>query len=293
MFDSNAIRTSLALACVAMLSSACDDADAMKPAVAEPMVRLSTVAAPPGYPIEMTYRFRVLPDTKISRDYHVMVHFADQNDQLLFTDDHDLPVSTNAWKPGQVIEYQRTWFMPATSYAGHVTIELGLYSAGPEPRLRLLGTDVGSRSYAVGALDVTPPNATTGVYRTGWHAVERLPDGTEWYWTKKEGVVEFANPGKDSVLYLMLDNPSDAIQDAQHVTVFAGDTLLDRLTVTPQQPSRLYKIPAPAAAWGGDPLGRIRLAVDKTFVPVQIRKSLGDSRELGVRVLHAVIVPSR
>jgi len=76
------------------------------------------------------------------------------------------------------------------------------------------------------------------------------------------------------------------------VSVFAGDALLDRLTVTPEQPSRLYKIPVPAAAWGGDPVGRLRLVVDKTFVPVEIRKSLVDSRELGVRVFHAVIVPS-
>src|SRR5205809_984322 len=128
-FDSNATRTSLALACVAMLCSACGDAGATRPAVAEPMVRLSTAAAPPGYPIDMTYRFRVLTDAKFTRDYHVMVHFADQNDQLLFSDDHDLPVSTTTWKSGQVIEYQRTWFVPATFYTGHVTIELGLYSA--------------------------------------------------------------------------------------------------------------------------------------------------------------------
>jgi hypothetical protein len=284
----------LGIASAVLLCSGCDDDLQSIHPVAEPMVTLSANVVWSGYPVEMTYRFRVPRDASPTNDYHVMVHFADGDDHLLFLDDHDPPTSTGTWKPGQVVEYQRTWFVPATPYVGRVTIELALYAAGRE-RAVLMGTDVGQRSYVVGALEVKPHSERmTGVYRTGWHGVERSPaEGTEWHWTAKEGVVEFENPHKDSVLYLAVDNPSDALHAPQHVSVFVGETMLDQLTISPQQPARLHKFALPASALGSDATGTIRLVVDKTFVPGQVSPSIYDSRELGVRVFHAVVVPSR
>jgi hypothetical protein len=278
-----------------LICSGCDDDLQSIHPVAEPMVTLSAKEVSSGYPVEMTYRFRVLPHATLANDYHVMVHFSDQDGHLLFGDDHDPPSSARTWKPGEVIVYHRTWFVPATSYVGHITIELALYASGRQPRATLLGTDVGQRSYVVGALDVRPQSrSTTGVYRTGWQALERLPaEGIEWHWTRKEAIVEFDNPRKDSVLHLAVDNPSDALHAPQHVTVFVGETMIEELTVWPAQPAQFYRLPLAASTLGSDAIGTIRLVVDKTFVPSRLSSTANDSRELGVRVLRAVVVPLR
>jgi len=261
--------------------------------VAEPMLTLSANAVSSGYPVEMTYRFRVSRDVRLTNNYHVMVHFADSEDHLLFVDDHDPPSPSSTWKAGQDVEYHRTWFVPTTPYVGHLTIEIALYGSAHEPRAPLLGTELGQRSYVVGSLDVKPQSERPStVYAEGWHAVERSPDGSEWRWTKKEAVIEVANPRKDCALYLAVGNRVDLFDQAQRVSVFAGGMLLDQLVVAPQPGVHIYKVLMPAAALGGDATARIRLVVDKTFVPAQLSPSLRDTRELGIQVLHAAIVPS-
>jgi hypothetical protein len=53
----------------------------------------------------------------------------------------------------------------------------------------------------------------------------------------------------------------------------------------------LRKIPISAAAWGSAENVDLAIAVDKTFVPEQLSPGSKDPRELGIRVLHAAIVP--
>ena len=75
-----------------------------------PAVVISRTKVPLGTPVEMTYKFVVARDAKFTMDYHVMVHFGDQDDQLMYVDDHDPPKPTSQWKPGETIEYTRTFF---------------------------------------------------------------------------------------------------------------------------------------------------------------------------------------
>ena len=42
----------------------------------------------------------------------MFVHFLDADNERLWTDDHDSPIPTTQWKPGQIIEYTKTMFVP-------------------------------------------------------------------------------------------------------------------------------------------------------------------------------------
>src|SRR5262245_36250071 len=88
----------------AVVGSSCQASDPAAPPMATPTVTLNRQSVPLGTPVDMTYKFVVANDAKFSTNYHVMVHFGDQDEQLIYTDDHDPPTPTSSWKPGQTIE---------------------------------------------------------------------------------------------------------------------------------------------------------------------------------------------
>jgi hypothetical protein len=291
-----AAATAFALALGGAFASGCGNNDPAAPPMATPTVTLSADRVPLGNPIEMTYRFVVAADAKFTHDYRVMVHFVDQDQGLMYADDHDPPVPTSAWKPGQTIEYKRKWFAPIYPYVGAATIELGLFCKGCELRAPLTGDDVGHRAYTVARLQLLPQNEGTKViYKDGWHESEGAEGSGEgsWHWTKKNATLAIKNPRKDSTLYLKIGNPGGPFKEPQHVAIsIESGAPVDELTVTPNQNVTLRTIPVSAAAWGTNDMSEVHISVDKVFVPNEISRTFNDSRQLGVRLFRAVVVPS-
>src|SRR5262245_60918513 len=126
------------------------------PSVATPSVALSQTRVPLGAPIDITYKFVVASGAHFDQDYRVMAHVVDSDEELMWTDDHNPPVPTTQWKPGQTVEYTRTVFVPVYPYVGEATIQLGLYSTLPQKRLPLNGEDVGQRAYKVARIQLLP-----------------------------------------------------------------------------------------------------------------------------------------
>jgi hypothetical protein len=281
----------------ALLTASCRRKEPVAPPKATPSVTLSRDKVPLGGPVDITYKFVVAPDATFAQNYRVMAHVVDPNEELMWTDDHDPPIPTSEWKPGQTVEYTRTVFVPVYPYVGEATIQLGLYSQPKEPRVPLAGEDVGQRAYRVGRLQLAPQSeAVFSVFKEGWHPAEQAEHNAmvEWHWTKKAATLAVRNPKKDAVLYLELDNPGGVFDEPQQVTVSIGSAKLDEFTVTPGKPPVLRKIALPVAALGSDENVDIRIEVDKTFVPSRLSPSAKDPRELGVRIFHAAVVePSR
>ena len=262
--------------------------------MATPSVTVSRERVPLGSPVDITYRFVVAGTATFSQDYRVMVHVVDPNEEMMWTDDHEPPVPTTQWKPGQTVEYTRTVFVPVYPYVGDATIQVGLYAQGNQPRVPLAGEDMGQRAYRVARLQLAPQSDTVfSVFKDGWHTPEAPEHNAmvEWHWTKKAATLAVRNPKKDSVLYLDLDNPGGLFGEPQQVTVTTrAGAPLDQFTITPGHDRTLRKIALPAATLGTDEIVDIRITVDKTFVPSRLSPSSKDPRELGVRVFHAVVV---
>jgi hypothetical protein len=285
------IATLLLLVLGGAFAAGCRSTDPAAPPMATPSLTLSPAKVPLGNPVEMTYKFVVAADAKFTQDYRVMVHFVDESDQLMYQDDHDPPVPTSAWMPGQTIEYKRLWFAHLYPYVGEATVELGLYCNGCKLRAPLAGNDVGHRSYSVARFELRPQNEGVAVlYRDGWYESEGTDSAGEgsWHWSKKDAKLSVKNPKKDSVFYLKAGNPGGGDKVRQQVTVsIEGGATLDTFSVASSDRAvTLRTIPISAAQWGAGDTVELRLAVDKSIAPSQ-----SDPRELGVRVFRAVVVP--
>jgi hypothetical protein len=274
-----------------LATTACGSSTPDTPPLATPAVRLNHERAPAGSPLEITYRFTVAPNAKADEDYRVMVHVVDADDELMWTDDHNPPVPTTAWKPGQVVEYTRTIFVPVFPYVGQATMQIGLHSTRDQRRVPLAGEDVGQRAYRVARFELLPQTENLfRVFKDGWHPAEVAADNAsvEWQWTKKDAVLAFRNPNKDAVFYLELDSPGSEYHGDQQVRVSLGGQTLEQFSLPPNQ-NVLKKIALPAAAMGMGEMAEIQLSVDKTFVPASANVASKDPRELGVRVFHAYV----
>jgi hypothetical protein len=273
----------------------CRRADEDAPPVAVPSFSANRTRVPLGSPVEIQYRLQVTPEAPpISENLRVMVHFLDSDEELLWTDDHEPPVPTSRWKPGQTMEYARTVFIPIFPYVGPVGVHMGLYSPASGRRFPLKGETTGQRSYRVGELELVPrPEDAFIIYKDGWHNAEVAQENAaiEWQWTKREATLSFRNPRRDAIFYLHVDGRPDLLGEAVVVELRIADAVIDRFTLDTVD-EVIRKVPVSAAQFGTTESVDLRIVVDRTFVPslVPAAKS-NDARELGVRVFHAYIEP--
>jgi hypothetical protein len=288
------LQSSLIAAVALALSAigACGGSSDNEPAVATAGFAASRDRATLGSPLEITYRFTVAPSApRFTESYRVLVHFLNADEELMWTDDHDPPVPTTEWKPGQVVEYKRTMFIPVYPYVGEASVRMGLYS--PQGRLKLTGEDDGQRSYRVGRLQLLDQAGNVYlILKDGWHPAELADNNStvEWQWTKKEATIAFRNPRKDGTFYLHADNPGGAFKETQTVEMRAGDQVLDAFTLAPRQEA-IRRTRIDAATLGAGDMVELKLLVDKTFVPSLVSSTSRDPRELGIRVFHLFFEP--
>jgi hypothetical protein len=290
------VRRSVVLGLTALVAAtttlgACRRKEAPAPPVATPSLTLSHDKAPLGSPIDLHYKFVVANDAHFAEDYRVMVHVVDADEQLIFAFDHNPPVPTSQWKPGQTVEYTKTVFIPIYPYVGEASIQLGLHSTANQKRLPLAGEDAGQRAYKVARIQLQPQTENVfTVFKEGWHPAEVAEHNAtvEWQWTKKEATLSFKNPKKDCLFYLDVDNPGSVFNEAQQVQVSVSGQVVDQFTLQPKQPE-LRKVALKAAQLGSGDVAELLISVDKTYVPAVINTGNKDPRELGVRVFHAFV----
>jgi hypothetical protein len=291
--------TLVVMAGLAALISGCSKADSTPP-VATATFAASRARVALGSPVQLTYKFDVLPNAAINGDYTVFVHIVGDDGQMIWTDDHTPPVPTSQWKPGQVIgPYTRERFVPNFPYTGHASVIVGLYKPGPDgSRLTLTSNDPAGRlaarhEYKVGDFEVTPAADNTRIIMmSGWHKPESDPNSpsVEWYWTQKAGVVTFQNPKKDVTLYLESDARPDIFNPPQVVTIQAQGQVVTTFTAGNAFPE-IRRIPITAAQLGTADVAEVRIEVDRTFVPAKLPAGAQDTRELGLRVYHVFVEP--
>jgi hypothetical protein len=284
------IALGAAVTLAALVGAGCRRSAPAAPPMATPSVKLSHDKAPLGSPLDITYRFEVAADAHFDQDYTAFVHVLDADNELMWNDDHVPPVPTSQWKPGQVIEYTRTVFVPIYPYVGDATIQLGLYSPATQKRIPLAGEDSGQRGYKVGRLMLQPQTENIfASFESGWNTPEVADRNAmiQWQWTKKDATMKFRNPKKDGTFYLEVDQPESVFPE-QQVLVTLGNEKLDAFPLKPRQ-RILKRIPMTAAQLGNGDLAELHIVVDKSFTPSARDPRSRDTRELGIRVYHAFV----
>ena len=278
-----------------LLAAACGRTQETEIPVATPSLTLTRADAAIGIPIDMTYRFAVAAGAPaIGENETVFVHFLDTDGELMWTDDHQPPVPTSQWKPGQTIEYTRTMFVPKFPYSGETRVEIGIYSPRTGARLPMTGPTEGQRAYQVAKFNLHPQTDNLYVvFKDGWHETEVATEasGVEWQWSKKTATLVFRNPMRDALLYFQCDQPVQGLGEPPHVELRIGSTVIDSFTLPPGD-RELRKVELSAAQFGAGETVEITVAVDKTFVPANITQlKSSDGRELGIRVFRAYVQP--
>ena len=111
----------VALAGAALLPAGCTSAPPAPVAVVR--VGLDRVHVPFGDSIDMTIQFGVAPAIEpLEENYRVFLHVLDDNESLLWADDHDPPVPTSTWRPGRTVRYARRVEVPAYARSGPAVI---------------------------------------------------------------------------------------------------------------------------------------------------------------------------
>jgi len=269
------------------------------PPVAAVSLSLSKGAIAVGSTVDLTYRFQVAADAKLSTDYRVFVHLNREDGTIIWNDDHDLPANlrTTTWKPGQVIEYTRTRFIPLFSYVGPATIEMGLFK--DDERVPLTGPETAdrespARAYKVAKIELLPQARNLQIIRlSGWHQAEVAQEDPafEWQWTQKVATISFQNPKSDVTLFLEYDARPDAFgPEPQQVSIYCGGVKVGGFAATAKD-ALIERIPISAAQLGTAEMGQLRIEIDRTFVPARQPNSGTDVRELGIRVFHLHLEP--
>ena len=278
---------------MAALSAGCSTADTT-PAVATAALAPSKTRVPLGSPIDLTYTFELAPGQSISNDYTVFVHVV-ADGQILWSDDHQPPIPTSKWQPGQKVTYTRTRFVPVVPYLGTATVSLGLYR--DSERLPLSGSDpadreTNERAYKVASLELLPTSENIFlIYKSGWHPIE-FPENdptVSWQWTQKTAVLAFRNPRKDVTFYLDYDARPDLFPaQPQQVTISSLGQVVAQFPAS-SGAQTLQRFTVSAAQLGTADMAELTLGLDQTFVPAKLPAGGKDIRELGIRVYHAFI----
>ena len=191
-----------------------------------------------------------------------MVHVVDADEELMFAFDHNPPMPTTQWKPGQTVEYTRTVFVPIYPYVGEATIQVGLYSTATQKRAAAGGRGcraarLQGREAPAAAADRERVHGLQG--RAGTRpkspSTTRRSSGSGRRRTRR---CRSRIPKKDCVFYLDVDNPGSVFNEAAAGQGDAGrPTCVDEFTLQPKQPE-LRKIPLKAAQLGGGRRGGAR-----------------------------------
>jgi len=250
-----------------------------------------------GSPVELTYTFEVLPNAVINGDYTVFVHLIDARGDMIWADDHDPPVKTSQWKPGQKIgPYTRTRFIPPFRYIGQTSVVIGLYKPGGDERL-VLSSSASEESFAkvheykVGELEILP-EMDNFKFGSGWYDLDgdtMTPDN-RWRWTQRSATITFRNPKRDVTFYLEAAARTDAFTPPQTVTIMANGQPVT--TFAADNAERVVRrIPISASQLGTGDIAEIRIDVDRTFNPSRLPVRSLDNRELGLLVFNLFVAP--
>jgi hypothetical protein len=264
--------------------------------VASASVSVTPAVVAPGMPFDLDVRFAVAPDAPpFAEDYTVFIHVLDDEGRMIGAADHEPPTPTREWKAGSTVAYRHMGYAPISDYVGDAIFAVGLYSTASGERLPLAGEAVEPRAVKAGSFELrerAEPYAV--VFREGWHPPESPSgSGLEWRWTAKSARLTFANPKRDVVLTLELDQPSSVFSVAQHVEIRSGGAVVDDFDLEPLEPL-VRKIELRESQLGDGHDIELAIVADKTFVPARFAGlQSADTRQLGVRVLRAFVQPKQ
>jgi hypothetical protein len=256
-------------------------------------VKMDSKTLPATGPVELTYVWTMAADAEpVSSDYLVFAHYWGTDGEIHWQDDHQPPIPTSQWKPGQTVEYTNIHFIPDTAPQGEITLRVGLYDQkGTGGKVILSGHPERKPDYEVMRFEVTPADQLPIIiYDQGWYDQEfeqGQPGGTSWRWCRQEAVCWIESPERPCALFLEIQAPARLLGAGQSVTLELEQ--IELATLQLDGPDRVIRrIPIP------DQLRQDRDCVCLVLRTDKVLQSQGtgngtDDRELGLKVYRLAV----
>ena len=134
----------------------------------------STPDTPAGTSFDVGIRFDAAPNlVPLDDDHRVFLHVLDDAGEILWTDEHEPPVPTSAWRPGETLHYTRSVRVAAFPYFGPATVAVGLDLPHTDVRLLPARRNEGELPYATATLTLDPPaDRSLITFDAGWYRME-------------------------------------------------------------------------------------------------------------------------
>jgi hypothetical protein len=219
------------------------------------------------------------------RDYLVFLHFVDDSGVVVAQDDHEPPVPTSQWRPGQPIEYRRWFRFIDRLEVEHVDVVAGLYDEAG--RVAMRGFERRPDYPKLARLDIRLEDETGAPLRGGgWYELERSPSSGElWHWMSEDATAVFSNPRRDSILHMEASAPVPLLGHPQRVQVYLHDVEIADFTIDSDDRLR-WQFPVAAADFGDDDFIEFRIHAETSVVPSEVLPDSDLTRRLGLKVFY-------
>ena len=271
-----------------LVFSACAESEP----VASVAITTDRVEMPRGRHFSVSFRFNAFPEiASLDGDHQVLVRFLDDDQEVIWQDDHFPPLPTTEWQPGQVIEYSRRVAPPLYPYIGNLIVAVGLYSPSTATNPPLLGEELGFGLYKGTVVTLAPRQESNLLfYDDGWYDEEHDPTtDRRWRWTSEQSTLTFRNPESNAMLYLQVASPPPgAVATPQILQVRVAEEVLHEVNIE-SNGSQFLELPLSASQLGEDEIVSLDLLVEPSFIPAALGGGSTDERRLGARVLYIFV----
>ncbi|MXZ71452.1 MAG: hypothetical protein F4Z04_08100 [Acidobacteria bacterium] len=125
-------------------------------------------------------------------------------------------------------------------------------------------------------------------FTDGWYAREWAGESS-WRWTQQVATLAFPNPRTDVALDLEYNPRVDLFEDSPRtLTITVGDQVTRSLVLDATGRQHMT-VSLPVTLLGEPDRVEVRIAVDRPFVPANVRPDSQDTRELGIQVFRAAV----
>ncbi|MCD6327485.1 hypothetical protein J7M28_08030 [bacterium] len=237
----------------------------------------------------------------IDNNLWVSVQFVGADGKLLFDENHLPDKPTGTWRQSQLIEYNRTIYVPPSFSEATATVFVSLRDKRrPEVRYSIAGAGGDSRkpfATNVGAVHIKPRPTllestmrSNVVFESGFYPVESSGQ-EEWRWTGKEARGKLQRLGERGILFLEGEVNVRTANELPTISIWIGDELRAEFTPNPQTGRFQRKLIVPESDFGDRHFIDMKIKTTRTFRPNRLSES-ADNRELGIKLQKIYFGPA-
>ena len=237
----------------------------------------------------------------LDKNLCVSVRFKDKGGNLLWETSHLPETPTTKWRPSQLVQYNRTLYVPPTTTEAAASVLVELCDMETSNTRYVISAPGGLPETPwlaqVGSLNIKPrpsmlasPSNANLIFESGFYPVEQ-DDKQEWRWTGKEARGKLERLNERGLLFLSGEVNLQHLKTPPTITISLGGKVRTRFSPDSDTGSFQRKLIVPDEDFGDSNWLDLAIEISETFVPSKVTQS-EDERELGIKLMKIYFGPA-